>query len=102
TFRETIEASIPSGISVVDLHGRQTYVNPGFCAMVGWREAELIGAKPPFVYWPPEDVPKLMALFNEILAGKTSRGGIEVRFRRRNDERFPVLVQSKPLIDKHG
>src|SRR5437016_6929020 len=28
TFREAIENSVPCGISVVDLEGRQTYVNP--------------------------------------------------------------------------
>src|SRR6185503_14868259 len=96
TFRETIEDSIPSGISVVDLEGRQTYVNPSFCAMVGWSEAELTDAKPPFVYWPPEDVPAMTSLFAEIIAGKSSRTGFEVRFRRRNEERFPVLLQIKP------
>src|SRR4051812_43035576 len=37
-FRRTIEASIPSGIAVVDLAGKQTYVNPGFRAMVNWTE----------------------------------------------------------------
>src|SRR5262245_88247 len=77
TFRETIEASIPSGISVVDLNGRQAYVNPGFCAMVGWSEKELIGTKAPFPYWPPEDVAALTKRFNEITAGKAPRSGIE-------------------------
>src|SRR6185369_1115849 len=43
TFRRTIEASIPSGIAVVNLDGRLTYVNPGFCAMVDWQEEELVG-----------------------------------------------------------
>ena len=47
TFREAIENSVPSGIAVVDLEGTQTYVNPAFCNMVGWREADLIGASPP-------------------------------------------------------
>ena len=55
-LREAIENSVPSGIAAVDLDGRQTYVNPAFCGMVGWSEAELVGAKPPFVYWPPEEV----------------------------------------------
>ena len=65
TFRETIEASIPSGIAVVDLHGRQTYVNPGFCAMVGRAEAELVGAWPPFIYWPPEEIKTISEAFRQ-------------------------------------
>src|SRR6266404_8177692 len=52
TFREAIENSVPAGITAVDLDRSQTYVNPGFCAMVGWSEAELLGRNPPFVYWP--------------------------------------------------
>src|SRR5580765_5094855 len=52
-FRTAVEKSVPCGIAAVDLEGRQTYVNPAFCAMVGQTEAELIGAKPPFSYWPP-------------------------------------------------
>src|SRR5512138_3434115 len=55
-FRLAIENSVPSGIAAVDLDGRQTYVNPAFCAMVGWSEADLLGARPPFAYWPPEQL----------------------------------------------
>ena len=50
TFRQAIENSVPSGITAVDLEGRQTYVNPAFCALVGWKESELVGARPPFAY----------------------------------------------------
>src|SRR3954467_13643663 len=34
SFRQAIENSVPSGIASIDLDGRQTYVNPAFCAMV--------------------------------------------------------------------
>src|SRR4051812_10047878 len=54
SFRQAIENSVPSGIASIDLDGRQTYVNPAFCAMVGWSETDLVGAHPPFVYWPEE------------------------------------------------
>jgi DNA-binding response OmpR family regulator len=55
-FRTAVEKSVPCGIAAVDLEGRQTYVNPAFCAMLGQTEADLIGAKPPFSYWPPERI----------------------------------------------
>src|SRR5215469_4605011 len=55
-FRHAIENSVPAGITAVDLDGRQTYVNPAFCEMVGWKQEDLIGARPPFVYWPAEEV----------------------------------------------
>jgi PAS domain S-box-containing protein len=102
TFRKTIEASIPSGIAVISLDRRQSYVNPGFCAMVGWSEAELVGAKPPFLYWPDEDRKKISTVFDQIMAGETPTSGQELRFKRRIGELFYVLVQVKPLIDSHG
>jgi two-component system, NarL family, sensor histidine kinase UhpB len=102
TFRKTIEASIPSGISVIDLDRRQTYVNPGFCSMVGWSEKDLVGAEPPFNYWPPEDTSALLKLLDEITAGKSTKGASEVRLLRRSGERFPVLMQFKPLTDSRG
>src|SRR5690606_37574553 len=37
-FRHATENSMPSGIAVVTREGRQTYVNPAFCEMVGWSE----------------------------------------------------------------
>jgi PAS domain S-box-containing protein len=101
TFRKTIEASIPSGIAVVDLNRRQTYVNPGFCAMVGWSERELVGSKPPFVYWPKEDQVQIAKTLDQIMGGNAPANGIELRFRRRDGERFYVFIQVKALIDSH-
>ena len=80
-FRHAIETSVPSGIAVVNLEGKQTYVNPAFCEMVGWTEAELIGSKPPFVYWPPEDVDKITSILTQAINGE-SPDGFELRFRR--------------------
>ena len=99
TFREAIENSVPSGITVVDLEGRQTYVNPAFCAMVGWRESELIGARPPFVYWPPEEGETITKALSKFAQGKAPAGGVELRFCRRYGDRFDVLIQITPLRD---
>jgi PAS domain S-box-containing protein len=102
TFREAIENSVPSGIAAVDLEGRQTYVNPAFCEMVGWGEAELVGARPPFVYWPPEDIHTLSEALGKVVQGHAPAGGLELRFQRRNGERFHVLYQITPLRDSFG
>jgi PAS domain S-box-containing protein len=99
SFREAIEDSVPSGIAVIDLEGRQTYVNPAFCAMVGWSEAELVGARPPFVYWPAEEIGTLTEALDKAEQGQAPAGGVELRFRRRNGERFHVLYQITPLRD---
>lgn len=99
TFREAIENSVPSGIAVVDLEGKQTYVNPAFCAMVGWREAELIGTSPPYAYWPPEEAGTIAEALSKFVQGQAPAGGVELRFRRRHGERFDVLIQVTPLRD---
>ncbi len=101
-FRAAIENSVPSGIAVVDLEGRQTYVNPAFCAMVGWSEHELVGAKPPFVYWPPEQVESIAESMTKVIQGNAPASGIELRFRRRNGEIIEVLQQTTPLRDQFG
>ncbi len=102
TFREAIENSLPSGITAVDMEGRQTYVNPAFCAMVGWSEAQLVGARPPFVYWPPEEIETITRALSKVIEGDTPASGLELRFRRRNNERIDVLFQVTPLKDSFG
>ena len=102
TFREAIGNSVPSGITAVDLEGRQTYVNPAFSAMVGWSEQDLVGARPPFLYWPREEIDAITDALGKVIAGSAPAGGLELRFRRRNNERIDVLYQVTPLKDNYG
>lgn len=99
SFRSAIENSIPSGIAVVNLDGKQTYVNPAFCEMIGWSESELIGSKAPFVYWPPEEVDSITSAMAQVIEGKLPPDGFELRFCRQNGERFDVLVLVTALRD---
>jgi PAS domain S-box-containing protein len=101
-FRDSIMSSLRIGIAAVDLEGRQSYVNPSFCKMVGWSEEELEGVKPPFVYWPPEEIGNITRAFQQIMSGKDSSGNIELRFQRRNGERFDAFVLFSPLKDGQG
>ena len=101
-FRRAIESSMLAGVAVVDIDGRQTYVNRAFAAMVGWDEAELIGRTPPFPYWPPEEMNAIHAAFEEVLAGKVNPAGYELRFRRRDERRFDALVLISPFAQPGG
>lgn len=101
-FRDSITSSLRIGIAAVDPEGRQSYVNPAFCRMVGWSEEELEGAKPPFVYWPPEEMGNIMKVFQQVLSGENPNDSMELRFRRRNGERFDALVLFSPLKDSQG
>lgn len=54
-FLAAMEADLlVTGLRARDLEGRITYVNPAFCAMVGYGADELIGRGAPAPYWPPE------------------------------------------------
>jgi PAS domain S-box-containing protein len=101
-FRRAIETAIVEGVATVDLQGRQSYVNPAFCRMLGWSAEELVGATPPFVYWPPEEIDTITQAFHHCLENDHPVQGLELRFMRRNGKRFDVLLLTAPLHDGQG
>jgi PAS domain S-box-containing protein len=101
-LRKSIEESLMVGIAAVDREGRQSYVNPSFCRMVGWSKEELLGAKPPFVYWAPEETKSIQESFKAILNREESSGTLELRFQRKSGERFDAFVLFSPLKDSQG
>ena len=84
--------SIPVGVAAVDDDGRQSYVNETFARMVGWPRAELVGASPPFVYWPPEEQAHIEEALAGTLRGDAPAQGYSVRFRRRDGSTFDALL----------
>ena len=101
-FRQAMGDSLQTGLRARDLTGRIVYVNPAFCAMVGWSAEELVGRSPPMPYWVVEELDATRALHDSILAGKGPEHGFEIRFKRRNGEIFPALIHEAPLIDALG
>ena len=102
-FRKAMEDSLITGLRARDLKGRISYVNPAFCAMVGFTSEELLGLK--FApYWPPERVEEYHQRQIKRLAGKAppSREGFESVFMRKDGTRFPVLIFEAPLISAQG
>jgi len=105
-FRKAMEDSLITGLRARDLHGHITYVNPAFCAMVGFTPDELREAATP-PYWPPELAdgyrlrqPLRLATGNASQAA--SREGFETLFMRKNGERFAVMIYEAPLVDGQG
>jgi PAS domain S-box-containing protein len=101
-FRQAIENAIVAGIAAADLEGQQIYVNPAFCKMVGWSAEDLLGATPPYVYWPPEEIDNINWAFQLCVEGNRPPEGLELRFMRRNGERFDVLLLDAPLRNAQG
>jgi PAS domain S-box-containing protein len=101
-FRKAIENSILAGVIATDLDGRQSYVNPAFCRMIGWEEKDLLGASPPFVYWPVEEVENIREALAVVTGEDGLPGDFELRFQRRNGERFDVYMLLSPLTGDNG
>jgi PAS domain S-box-containing protein len=102
SYRNAIESSISAGIAVVDLYGKQTYVNEAFCRLLGWSKEELTGIYPPFIYWAPENLAEIEACFNETISGNPSATGYELKFRKKDNSVVDVLVIINPLKEIDG
>jgi two-component system sensor histidine kinase DctS len=97
-----MEDSLFTGLRARDLDGRIIYVNPAFCRMTGFDAAELVNRLPPMPYWAPEEHEATQAAHQRSLAGQAPNEGVELRFQRKNGERFDALIYEAPLIDAEG
>lgn len=100
-FRKAMENSLITGLRARDLHGRITYVNPAFCAMVGFTPEELIGTSDVDVpYWPSELKTEYRARqWQRQASGVTAQEGFESVFQRKDGSRFPVQIFEAPLVN---
>lgn len=101
-LRRAMEDSLATGLRVLDMDGVIRYVNRAFCRMSGWKTAELVGCKPPFPDWAPEDVAVNMAVFDAMLAGGDPATGTEIVVQRPDGSRFDARTYSSPLVDASG
>ncbi|MGB3291127.1 MAG: PAS domain S-box protein [Burkholderiaceae bacterium] len=101
-FRRAMENSMSTGMRVFDMHGRIAYVNPAFCRMIGWNEADLIGRTTPFPYWLPGRHAQHQETLDILLSGRTPSSGLEVEAQRRDGSRFTARMYVSPLRDPNG
>ncbi len=101
-FRRAMENSMSTGMRVFDMHGRIAYVNPAFCRMIGWNEADLIGRTMPFPYWLPGRHAQHQETLEILLSGRTPSSGLEVEAQRRDGSRFTARMYVSPLRDPNG
>ncbi len=101
-FREAMEDSMLTGMRAFDMGGRITYVNRAFCRMVGLGAHELVGALPPYPYWPPGNTEANHESLSRVLRGDAPASGFEVKVRRKDGSLFDARMYVSPLIDRHG
>jgi two-component system sensor histidine kinase DctS len=104
-FRKAMEDSLITGLRARDLNGNITYVNPAFCAMVGFSAEDMLGSTVP-PYWPPEYIEAYQVRYKDLRQRlenqQDPRQGFETVFMRKSQERFPVLIFEAPLLDPQG
>lgn len=102
SFRRAMENSMSTGMRVLDMQGRIAYVNPAFCRMIGWNEADLIGRTTPFPYWLPDRYKQHQETLELVLSGRTPSSGLEIEAQRRDGSRFTARMYVSPLRDPNG
>jgi PAS domain S-box-containing protein len=99
-FASDIIAAMQDGISVLDIDGVHVLVNSALCKMTGFSREELIGQAPPHPYWPEEEYPRISAALEQT---KIREGdNFELVFKKKDGERFPVIVSAFSIKDHLG
>jgi PAS domain S-box-containing protein len=101
-WRRGIEESMAAGVAAVDRDGKLSYVNRAFTTMTGFTVAELVGSAPPFAFWAPEDDANIRWAFQDALSGSDRSSSYEMRFRRRDEQRFDALVLISRFAGEEG
>jgi len=101
-FRRAMENSMLTGMRALDMDSRITYVNPAFCAMTGFGEAELLGCRPPYPHWPRDRIEENQRLLDQEMQGRSPSGGIEVKVARKDGSVFDARMYVSPLVDAKG
>ncbi|MDD4923978.1 MAG: PAS domain S-box protein [Dehalococcoidales bacterium] len=99
-FSEKVVRVMKDGFSMFNSEGILLNVNEALCRMTGFEYNELVGQKRPFPYWAEEEYDSINAAFQKVLAGESS--DFELVYKRKNGERFPVLVSPYSMIDAGG
>jgi PAS domain S-box-containing protein len=98
-FAHRLVDSFPDLILVLDTEAKYTFVSPRCREILGDADEEIsemkLGGRTH-----PEDLPKLMALYNDILTGKQSFASLEMRVRHKSGEWRRILFNFSPLFDE--
>jgi len=96
---QAIVESMHEGFGVTR-DGEIVEVNSSLCRLTGFAREQLIGAKVPFPFWPPEQAE---ALLEAMATMHPQRGGaVEVRFMRADGTRFDAELNTAPVFDADG
>ncbi len=100
-FARRLVDSFPDLIFVVDPQRHYTFVSPKFKEVLGYEPSEVIG----LTFGErthPDDRPAMLALFDDLIAGKQNFASIEIRSRHKQGEWRTLKCNFSPLFNEQG
>lgn len=98
-FPSLIDA-MQDGFVLRGTDGTIAEVNRALCEMLGYDRSEMVGTRPPHIWWDDGDRERYDDAVERFIGGEVAEE--RLHFRRRTGERFPALVSSSPLRDIEG
>jgi two-component system sensor kinase FixL len=88
-------------IAQTSIEGRVMAVNPAFTRLTGFSAEELVGTDFRAITH-PEDLPDNLALFEDLIAGRTETFVMEKRYRRKSGDYVWVAMEASIVRDGEG
>jgi diguanylate cyclase (GGDEF)-like protein/PAS domain S-box-containing protein len=82
------------------MDGEIKAINEALCVLTGFSASELIGARPPYPFWPPEEQARIAAILADVVVN--SGGTHELTMMRANGERFEAEITARPAREEDG
>ena len=101
-LRRAMENSQATGLAVLDPQGVIRYVNRALAQLTGFAAEALVGRSSPFPFWPPEANAANQRALQQMLAGETPPGGVEMPLQTAAGARLDAHVHVAPLVDEDG
>ncbi|MCU0307656.1 MAG: PAS domain S-box protein [Thermoleophilia bacterium] len=99
--RATLIETMQDGLLAVGADGfAVTEVNQRLLEMTGFAREELTGTRPPYPFWPEEEIPHLRPALAQVRVEGV--GEFDQVWRRRDGGRIPVIVATAAVHDDHG
>lgn len=97
-FREKIMNNVSNGIYLIDLEGRFVMVNRRFCAMTGYSESELLGARFDGLF-PSERIAELRKTFDGIIHQAAGAERLEAPLLCKDKQVITICYSSAPFYN---